>query len=560
MSLDLYEREATERLDAMPKTMVPEVGAFDGFLRGTGVTAMETFAKSVRAASLGVSSLVTPSLERAGGTELSDRYFKVHDDIFGSAVDYWTAKKAEVGVAGQIVGQLLATLPMVIASPAAAVAAIGLGVSEDLARKDVSPTKAVAAGAVQAAGLGLGIWMPILGANGWQRVLLGGAGFNLAQGVVTRGASEAILQGTKAEGDFKAFDGEAMTLDVLLGMAFGSLAHLSPKARAQGTEMWGKIADWAKTAKPSEVDALLTLRQAQHLNVDSMPGKSADPLDIDAHNVRMRTAIEQLARGERVDVSDLPGPKVAADPLRIQEADANVKVLLDSVKRVLSGEDVGAARRAEIESFIASERVRTGEEAVRGAIAGEAARISAEDTPAFLRSAEQMIALRGEEAKPLEPVIQQAIEIAKKPAFLRTAEEKVMLEAILSGRLPDYLAPMGKKSASILESAVADALQQFKVKTEGPPARVSAEPPPPRGEGERPGGPEAKEVDYVSREADAFASERPDLAIRVGTDDKGEPVTVSIKDYLDGNREAVKRARDDVKLFEVAAACMLGVR
>jgi len=433
MSLDLYGREVSERLDSLPKTALPEVGAFDGFLRGVGGSAMEHFAKAAREVSFAASALITPSLERAGGTELSDRYFKAHDEIFGSAVDYWTPNKAEVGVAGQIVGQLLATLPMVIASPAAAIGVTGLAAAEDLARKGIEPSKAVAVGAAQAAGMGLGVWMPILGANGWQRVLVGGAGFNLAQGVVTRAASGAILEGTEAAEDFKAFDGTAMTLDVLLGMAFGSLVHLSPKARAKGAEVWGRVADWAKNAKPSEVDAILALRQAQHLNVDSMPGKASDLVSIDAHNTRMRTAVEQLARDERVDVSDLPPTK--ADEGRIAEMAARADELVKQADRVRKSEG-----------------------------------------------------------------------------------------------LPD--------------------LQE----TEAPPARVSAEPPPPRGEGERPGGSD----DPLRAEADSFVAARPDLEMRIGTDAHGEPIYVGLRQYLDDARETVALAHDDMKLYEVAAACLAG--
>lgn len=335
MSLDLYEREVREREAAAPKTMVPEASAWDGFLRGTGTSAMQTFAKAGRAGSMALAS-VPVALDALGDdTQLQEKYFRWHDDTFGAAVDYWTPKPEEVGVAGQITGQLLATLPMVIASPAAAVAATGLGTSEDLVRKGVEPAKAIAAGEIQAVGLGLGIYVPVLGRTLAQRVLAGGAGFNLFQGVATRGASEVVLEGTPGANDFKAFDPTAMTLDVLMGAAFGGIAHLSPSARAQGAKAWEQIDAWGKNLKPSDVDALLVMRQAQHATADSLPGTPKGPEDVAAHTARLKQAIEQLATDKKVSVEDLPKGQWDSDPHRVrigEEAAAELTRASDDVR------------------------------------------------------------------------------------------------------------------------------------------------------------------------------------------------------------------------------------
>ena len=319
MSLDLYQQDVRDRDSAAPKTMLPEASAWDGFLRGTSMTAMQTFAKAGRSASLALAAPIVIADSFTDGTELQDRFFKAHDEVFGAAVDHWTPKPGEVGVAGQITGQLLATLPMVIASPAAAVAATGLGTSEDLVRKGVEPAKAIAAGEVQAAGLGLGIYVPVLGQTLAQRVLLGGAGFNVFQGAATRGASEAILEGTPGAEDFKALDPTALTLDALLGAAFGAIAHLSPTQRAQGAEVLGKLTKWAETLKPSDVDALAVMRQSQHVNADSLPGIPKGAEDVGAHVARVKQAIEQLATDKQVEVSDLPKGNFEPDQTRLQE-------------------------------------------------------------------------------------------------------------------------------------------------------------------------------------------------------------------------------------------------
>jgi hypothetical protein len=161
---------------------------------------------------------------------------------------------------------------------------------------------------------------------------------NVAQGAATRGISGEILEGTKAEGQFKAFDTEQITLDVLLGLAFGGLAHLSPAQRAQGAEVWGRIEQWTKNLKSSDIEALATLRQAQHLNVDSMGGKPVDVTDIDKHVQRTRKAIDQLSRDEPVNVDDLPAPRIEADPVRVAENEARFRDLMAEAEQVRTEE------------------------------------------------------------------------------------------------------------------------------------------------------------------------------------------------------------------------------
>ena len=321
MSLDLYAEESDNRIGGMRPVTTPEPGIFDNFLAGSGKVAMQGFAKTGRAVGMALAPIAMALEKAPGSTELQDKYFKAHDEVLGSAVDYWTPKPGEVGVAAEVVGSLASMLPQVIASPALTVASQQLSTGEDLVRKGVDAGKAQAVGAAQAGGLGLGIWMPILGTNGWQRMLLGGAGFNVVQGMATRAASGAILEGTAAAKEFEAFDGTQLTLDVLLGLAFGGLAHLSPAQRAQGEATWKRVSDWAQSLKPSEVDAIVALKQAEHLNVESAPGKPVDLQDIDAHVQRMRQAIDDLANDRPVQVEGMPEARFEADKARTAEAE-----------------------------------------------------------------------------------------------------------------------------------------------------------------------------------------------------------------------------------------------
>lgn len=348
MSLDLYREEIDNRLASLRPATEPEPGMFDNFLAGSGKVAMQTFAKAGRAASMAVAPLAMAFEKEPGSTEVQDRFFKAHDEIFGRAVDYWTPKPGEVGAAGQVVGQLLGTLPQVFASPALTVAATQLSTGEDLVRKGVDAGTAQAVGGVQAAGLGLGIWVPILGQTLAQRVLLGGAGFNVAQGLATRAASAELLEGTPGAEDFKALDPTALTLDVLLGAAFGGIAHINPRMRAEGDAWHARLKEWGAKLKPSEVDALAALRQAQHLNADSLPGKPVDVEDVNAHVTRMRQAIDDLANDRPVNVEDLPAGRFEPDAARTAEAES---VFADWMKDTEAERTNQAATTAELSAM-----------------------------------------------------------------------------------------------------------------------------------------------------------------------------------------------------------------
>jgi hypothetical protein len=333
MSLDLFERETEERLDRMTPVDRPEASAWDGFARGSAMHAMQGFAKVARAADLAGS--VGPILydKMTDGTEAQDRYFREHEEIFQSAVDFWTPRPGEVGWAGQVAGSLMSLLPLVITSPAGAVATTQLSVAQDLIQKGVDPIKAQQVGAAYGAGIGLGIWVPILGRTLTQRMLLGGAGFNVVQGVTMRGVAGEILEGTPAAGEFQAFGPADLTLDVLLGLAFGGMAHLSPGMRAQGEEFWQRIETWRRNLTPEQVAALSTLRAAQHASADSLPGQPATADAVDAHVARVRAAVEQLARNEPVNVTDLPEARITPDLPRMEEAAKNAQQLRMDAER-----------------------------------------------------------------------------------------------------------------------------------------------------------------------------------------------------------------------------------
>ena len=622
MSLDLFE-ETDNVLANLRPVAEPEPGVWDNFTAGAGKVAMQTFAKAGRAASMAAAPLAMAFEKAPGSTEVQDKFFKAHDDIFGRAVDYWTPKPGEVGEAGQVVGQLLGTLTMLFASPALTVAQTQLSVAEDMARKGVDASTAQAIGATQAAGLGLGIWVPILGKTLAQRVLVGGAGFNVVQGGATRAISAQLAEGTAAEGDFKTFDPTALTLDVLLGAAFGGIAHINPRMRAEGEAWQKRLTEWGAKLKPSEVDALATLRQAQHLNADSMPGKPVDVADTNAHVDRMRQAIDDLANDRPVNVEDMPAPRFESDAARAAEANAAVKAMQDEARAegmVLEENVLPKVSLPETVPSMADPIYRQSIEAMAnetgwaevggrmirnedGSISRTAWVPNAEWWPgrpkelseAKAKKAIQK-ALDGEPLKPAEQrLIDYMLDYAREriaPAMRRLeamdeAERAAAANDLLAVNLDSHVLDIADadtiaRAAKIDESALEKAAVMYENDREAfmreaerivdehtarqPDAgsevdgrsQADQSAPRPAAEAGPAGDAKAASLDPIAAEAIRFASENPDLPMFVGKNADGSDITTTPRQWLEDADAALRQANDDVKLFEIAAGCLLG--
>jgi hypothetical protein len=546
MSFDLLGEDTERRQASLRPVTQPDAGIFDNFLSGTASYTMQGFAKAGRALSMAVAAPLVRIDDIVGETgeghvRLSDRYFRFHDDVFGSAVDHWTPKPGETGMAAEVTGALLSTLPLAIANPGAAVASAQLSTGEDLVRKGVEPGKAQAVGAVQGAGLGLGIWLPVLGRTGWERLAIGGAS-NVTQGALTRGASGAILADTPAADDFKAFDWSAVTLDALLGVAFGGIAHLSPEQRAAGENAWKRISTWVSGAKPSDIDALVTLRQAQHLNADSAPGKLGTPEAIDAHVARMRQAVEQLLRDEPVNVSDLPEPAVEADKARVRDAERQAAALEREAGTV--AKDIGIEPRPVGEGEPAkppAKPVAPAEPPVERI--GEALRSAGlEHTEENVANVRTIMRARAADAAAVDAL----------PERMSDGEYMAKLQEIIRAKQSPEATDKGGAPARAGEPGAAGA----EARPQGKPAGEAAG----REPGEAAAGGEgARQVDPVALEAERFATENPDLQIVTGRDADGKPITTTAAKLLEDSRAVVAQANEQVKLIEAAATCMLGV-
>jgi len=274
---------------------VVQPGVFDNFGSTAGNYFMRGMAEVGRSASMAAAAVPVVIDKIVGddnmsGRSLADRYFQVHDEVFGRAVDYWTPRPEETGRAGQVVGSLAAGITQFLVSPGLAVANAQLSTSEELVRQGVRSDAALVAGDIAALGTVLGIALPIAGNTLGQRIGTGVAG-NIGQGVATAAGTQAVLREAGAPGEvveqFNPFDPTGRTVDILMGAVFGAKAHLD-----------------ARLSLPpqSTRDALMTVNQARHLESVATPGRPVTESDFTTAVDGVRSAIDQMVRGEPVAV------------------------------------------------------------------------------------------------------------------------------------------------------------------------------------------------------------------------------------------------------------------
>lgn len=226
------------------------------------------------------------------GKSLTDRYFERMDETVNRAADYWTPNYAEVGKVGHVLGGLSEIVLPLMASggnPTLLIGSQEMGTATELVRQGVDSDTAVKAGLLQGGATAVGFRLPAAFGNTLAQRLATGAGVNLAVGVPQRAATASLLEAAKRPDLADAYGNstDALAVDVLTGLVFGGIAHVAA----------GKV-------KPSDADAVLTAANAKHYQADTAPGIPADPAASVAHQSAIDTTIQQLVRGERVNVAE----------------------------------------------------------------------------------------------------------------------------------------------------------------------------------------------------------------------------------------------------------------
>lgn len=134
--------------------------------------------------------------------------------------------------------------------------------------------------------------------------LLTGVSTNLAFGMTNRVATSALLEERGYHDmaqQYKALDGSSMIADAVLGAAFSGYGHVM-ESRSTGSQN----RPVPPRPTPEQVDASLTILNQKHAALDTMPGLPEDPQIALAHRQALETALEQMMRGDPVDVGVAP--------------------------------------------------------------------------------------------------------------------------------------------------------------------------------------------------------------------------------------------------------------
>lgn len=337
-----------QRLERTAEGLKP--GAFTGALSTIGPGLLRGGLEAGAAVESGFSSLWQTGLDTAASMLLPEPKFGGTPNVTsaeessqetlgqGTAAEVMRLRPdpAEVGMVGQILGEAAAVLPRavvgtVLAGPAGTAVAAGapagysgkqVGIAEGL-----DPETATKKGLIDAATVGIGAALP---AARFVKPLLGDLGIavgaNVGLGMAGRGATAVLLDsnGYHAQAEqYKVMDGTALVTDAILGLAFFGIGRAS-----------------MRRPTTAQVDAALTERTTQHADIDTAPGAPINPRSAMAHQDAIRTAIDQISRGEPVEV---PPSVRDAQFLQVDDGGKSIQKGIESIRRDLTSADTRLA-------------------------------------------------------------------------------------------------------------------------------------------------------------------------------------------------------------------------
>lgn len=283
-------------------------------------------------------------------TEAQDWYFKnVVDDPYDSAQNYYKPDGGLVGAGGSVLNSVFEMMPQFVGGGASLVASTQLNTGIDLIQQGVDADTAQGVGLLAGIGTGVGVWLPVIGKTGLQKIM-GSAALNPLVNMLSRGASSGVLKVAgyeKQAEQFDPFDMQTIATDAIMGMVFGGVDVMARGADAP--------VDW--NIIPQKVkDQVAVAKSYINRTQESAPG---NPVDIKAQNAHLDavdTAVTQIIEGKRVDVADKVSG-VEFKPRESVEIVPDIKSLDDSVGVPYQTElfDIAESKAVELpdESFMA---------------------------------------------------------------------------------------------------------------------------------------------------------------------------------------------------------------
>jgi hypothetical protein len=285
-------------------------------------------------------------------------------------------------------------------------AAVGTGLVEGTAEaqrlqdEGVDAKTAAKVGAVRGVSTGVGIALPIAGRTVGQTaaLVLGGGP---ASFMIEQQASKVILDSADYAAiarQYNAFDPVGLAISAMVPAGVAGVIHAG-RARGARTAA-AQASEAARVAQETLVANQRALDEAAVASTMQRDGMAASRADAEAAARSLQMAEHIRNTGLRPD-GDLAGAAIHVDAIE------------QARRQIDAGEPVNAAA------------------VVRQALDEQAKRLAAEEKPGFLRTADEIVALRQSEYPYLTPEIGRALEIAQQPAFLRTSEDRIFLQRML---------------------------------------------------------------------------------------------------------------------------------
>lgn len=356
--------------------------------------------------------------------------------------------------------------------------------------------------------------------------LLAGAASNAGLGVAHRAATHELLDQNgynEMAQQYRAFDKTALATDIILGAAFGGLAHISARP------------------SPEIVDAAMTARGAEHFSESTAPGLPVDIESSVVHQNALDLAMRQLDAGERVDVSSLDGVNGAAFLLHNESTVSAETIRL----RGLADQLLTRGERKELQQDIHNLEYSISQlEAGRAEVA---ARRTGNSSSARIKRNE------------LEQIDSQIAPLANDLAAKRDTllnntkggvnfEAKADLSRLEQGIVPAYLRLMLRDEAGITD----------RTREPSPAEDVSPlqDGPAPRAQENTTGADGVKYPPSVER-LRALAITNPEARVISAFDDEGTPLQQNITEVMADIDASLQTARRESTMFDTAISCFL---
>ncbi|MCC6346822.1 MAG: hypothetical protein IT388_06500 [Nitrospirales bacterium] len=258
-----------------------------GVLKATGMGFMKTGADIGAAATLALGGLQGALGNKTG----QEKSYTFYEEVIKPAQEFWTPDPGSTSGAGKLFGDIAGLAIPVMTGPGAVPLLLGqsaLNTGADMVEQGIDPTTATAAGIGAAAVQAAQVALP--GAGKTLARTLGLAALNPLFGAGQTEATKRLLEARGYGDQAKAYDPldpVARTLDLVLGVVFGGMAHYQR----------------GRSRMPARVEDALDTIAAHQKAVQDSPF-TPTPRAIQVNLKAKEKALQDMAAGKPVDVAE----------------------------------------------------------------------------------------------------------------------------------------------------------------------------------------------------------------------------------------------------------------